>query len=475
MKTFKITAIFIAIFALLSACSETDVAKKAFIAPPFPHLNPTYADFQFKAEAGGTFTFDKSGTVITIPADIWVDSVGNKVSGDMKISYREFHDAYDIFLSGATMQYDSAGVAQTLETAGMFEILAFKDNKEVFIGKGQKLTVKMASYTADADHNFYYLDEKKENWAYTGYAKPEVNSSITAIKDSIEKLKPELTFPLEPEYFALDFGGMLDVYFKNDYQKVNKNKKSKEMQDKFKAYGIGWTNIWGGTWIKYHGLDYRCYEMLWKNVSDRSLPNKTTDYYVQEAKYVGDDVFVLTINHKGKTRTLKVEAVMPLRALFAQKAEDWQKNYDQIMASIRTEEERLKMQASVFRTFDVTGTGFHNWDRVYHREDKIDILADFKFDRDVEQLIGDMDIYYFVENNKTFVQINPNAEDKKIMLVPDSTAKFIAVMSDTEAAIFSAKEYNKLDLNKLKTDGKFTFNMKTFKISSKDQLVDLMN
>ncbi len=475
MKTIKFMATAIAILTILGGCSQEKLAKKAFIDPPFPHLNPQYSGFDLKAETGGTYVFEKSGSVITVPADIWVDSLGNKITGNMKLKYREFHDAYDIFLSGATMRYDTAGMPQSLETAGMFEILAFKDNKEVFIAKGKKLTVKMASYTSEDDHNFYFLDEKAEKWQFTGTSKPEINTKIKIIRDTIEKMQPELAFPLGEDYFALDYTGILDVYFKNDFLKIEKNKKNNDLEKKFKSYGITWTKIWGSNYIKYHGLDMRVYEILWKNVSGRSLPNKTTDYYVETAKYIGDDVYVLTINHKGKSRDIKVEAVMPLRTLFAQNPEDWQSKYDQIMASIRQEEERLKMQASVFRTYDVTGTGFHNWDKVYNREDKIDILAEFKFDREISQDMGDMMVYYFVENNKTFVQINSNLKDQKIMLVPDSTAKFVAVMSDTEAAIFSSSEYKKLDLSKLKTSGKHIFEMKTYKISSKDELVSLLN
>lgn len=176
------------VFMLLMACAEQKDA--AYINPPFPHLNPETTQLILNAGEGDKFVYNTTGTTITIPPDIWVDATGQKIKDSITVTYREFHVAYDIFLSRANLSYNSAGTNNSFVTAGM-----------------------------------------------------------------------------------------------------------------------------------------------------------------------------------------------SLKVLFANSPETWKNDYDQIMKQIRKEEERLRMQYAVYRTFDVAVTGFHNWDVFYKRDDRIAIKADFRFDK----------------------------------------------------------------------------------------------
>ena len=148
--------------------------------------------------------------------------------------------------------------------------------------------------------------------------------------------------------------------------------------------------------------------------------------------------------------------------------------YIPVFDKIKKEEERLALQFAVYRSFDLTATGFHNWDRVYHRSDKVIVKGTFNFDKEIEG-INDLDIYYFVENNKSFVKI-PYSSSDSLMLVPDSTAKFIAVLSDKEAAVFSSNEYIKINFEQLKSNSNptYSFNMKTVGINSREDFDKLL-
>lgn len=464
MKTNKSKLLLCSIaLLLLWACSDK-IVEKPFIAPPFSAIDKEYTEFTFDAEKGDTLLFT-SGSRIIVPPDIWVDTAGNKITGEIKLKYREFSNAKDVFLAGIPLAYDSAGKKETLVTAGMFEIRSFKDSTELNIADNKKLTVQMASYESDADYNFYYLDEKGKNWKYIGYDKPTENPKIQEIKDTIEQMQPETPFPFNDDYFALSYDAILDVYFKDNYYKIEKNYKSKLPKRKAETYGLSWSGIYCGYQLTFNRVRYEAYQMIWKNLSGKKLPWIAKGSYVEKFVYLGDNTYSMTLRKKDKKAYIKVKAIMPIKHLFAYPPETWQEKYDEVMAKIKEEENRLATQFAVYRTFDVSTTGTHNWDKVYNRQDKVIVKAEFKFDKQLEEELSEPDIYYFVENNKSFIKI-PFSQRDSLMLVPDSTAKFIAVLSDKEAAVFSSKEHNKIDFDKLRTTPSYSFAMKTVAINS---------
>jgi len=471
MKLYHI--VFVALILLgLSSCSEK-ITEKPFINPPFPGYEKVFADTTFKAELGISFSYE-TGSVITIPPDAWADSLGNPIKGDVTVKYREFHEASEIFLAGMPLAYDTAGVTQNLSTAGMFEIRAMKDSSEIQIQKGKELQIKMASYTAEDDYSFYMLDEEAKNWAFTGNNKPEINKKIKEIADTIERLEPEIKFPLEEDkFFALNYSGLIDVVFRNKFWE---NKKSTFPKSKAKKYGLEWSGIEGGfNSIYFHGVEKLAFEMVWENLSGKKMPRWVNkDSYLNEIIKIGKDLYILKLVSGKKKMNLKVKAIMPIRQLFALKPETWQNNYDVVMKRIEEEQKRMLRQCAVFRTFNISTTGTHNWDRVYHRKDKVYVNADFKFGNQIDEKLADIDIFYFVDNNKSFVKFSSFDTDS-IMLVPDSSCRFVAVLSPTEAAIFSPKEYQGLDFSKITANQNMSFDMKTVKINSDEDIQKLLN
>lgn len=103
-----------------------------------------------------------SGSQIHIPAQTFVNQKGEIIQGDIEIKYREFHKALEILASGIPMRYDSAGVSYPFESAGMFEIRAYAENKEVFIAPDKNIEVNMASFGEEEDFNHYFLKEEKD-------------------------------------------------------------------------------------------------------------------------------------------------------------------------------------------------------------------------------------------------------------------------------------------------------------------------
>jgi len=263
------------------------------------------------------------------------------------------------------------------------------------------------------------------------------------------------------------------VYYKENYYTITKNQKSAVPKNKAKEYGLTWSGIFGANQLTYNGLSYMAYQMVWQLVNGNVLPKIAKDCYVDDLKPLGKNIYNMALVSKGKKANITVKAVMPIKHLFAYPAEDWQKKYDEIMARIKQEETRLAAQFAVYRTFEVNSTGYHNWDRVYHRPDKVMVNAVFKFDKGIENQ-DDIEIYYFVENNKGFVKFIKGQTDS-IMMVPDSTAKFIAVISESEAAVFSSGDYNKINFNKLKSGKSYSFDMKTVAVNSREDFLKLVS
>jgi hypothetical protein len=68
-------------------------------------------------------------------------------------------------VSGIPMDYDSGGVKGHFVSAGMFEMNASVNGKEVFLAPGKDVSMKFAVVDTASDFNFYRLDEKK-GWVY---------------------------------------------------------------------------------------------------------------------------------------------------------------------------------------------------------------------------------------------------------------------------------------------------------------------
>lgn len=480
----KITYVLFLVLLFSYSCKEQEIAEKPYINPPFPALNPEYETYAFDAEEGDTLKY-KTGSIITIPPDIWVDTAGNKITGQVQVQYREFHNAEDIFLAGVPMAYDSAGVRETLKTAGMFEIRAYKDTNEIFVKEGEKINVKMASFDEKQGYNFYSLDEKGKNWAYKGTAEPQPNENIALMQDSINDMKPKITIPLDKNHFALDYWAILDVYFNvKPSGDVWKYRNNTSLKTKSKKYGLNWSGIYG-TWntLYFKGRKVFAYEIVWKNISGKRFPK-----WVQNKKYItqnrlikltnlGKNQYYMTVRdgygENEKKFSFKAQAVMKLKELFKQMPDDWQAEYDKTMKKIAEAEARIKAQAAVFRSFDIDQTGLHNWDRIMKRDDRFVIAADFNFENKELDKAG-IPLVYFIENDKSYVQV-PFQDWEQFKLVPDSTAKFVAVLSETEMAVFSNKEYQKLDFSSIKSLKKHTFDLKTVKINSKEDFTAAIN
>ena len=171
--------------------AEKIVTTTPFIIPPVVASNIVTEAFVVNAEVDTTIIC-KNGSFVKIPANVFEDEKGNDVKGKVEIKYREFHDQIDILLSGIPMNYDSAGNHYQLESAGMFEILAFKNNETIHLKANKQLNVSMVSKTNNTnDYNIYYLDTVKQQWLYKSENTAKNNSCFPLFYEN-KKAKNDL-------------------------------------------------------------------------------------------------------------------------------------------------------------------------------------------------------------------------------------------------------------------------------------------
>jgi len=170
------------------------------LARPFPNIPVEYEKFTIEANEYSSVK-SADGSVIKIPANCMVDSLGNPVKGQMELRYREFRDMVDVFLSGIPMEYDSAGYKKHFESAGMFELLAYQNNKVVFVDPEKTITIEFASQYTDDRYNIYYFNQQTQRWEYMYKDTSKLNTNnlakqIEIVTNEINVL--EKSIPLKP-------------------------------------------------------------------------------------------------------------------------------------------------------------------------------------------------------------------------------------------------------------------------------------
>lgn len=132
------------------------------------------------------------GTKVCIPANSLVDSNGLPITGAVDISYRSFHEAYEIVASGIPMHVQSNGAVEHFETAGMYELYASQNGEPVSLAAGATIALERPEGPSlDEDFVGWRLNEADGTWEPAGelsatpVAQAEANRSMATSATSI--------------------------------------------------------------------------------------------------------------------------------------------------------------------------------------------------------------------------------------------------------------------------------------------------
>ncbi len=177
-----------------SADQQNNALSTPIVAPPVNGVNVPYREYIVDAEKGDTL-YDKSGGIILIPPHAFVDQNGKEIKGGVQIKYRSFSKPIDFFLAGIPMSLDSLGVGYSLISDGMLEILAFQNDKPVFVNPRQMPEIFMPVRDSISNYNAYFLDTIKGGWVSKGPStlisdKPSEVPAKPASVEAIETPEP---------------------------------------------------------------------------------------------------------------------------------------------------------------------------------------------------------------------------------------------------------------------------------------------
>jgi hypothetical protein len=169
--------------------------QSSFFMVPFREVQIERNIYQIKTEESTTLSY-KTGSQIIIPKNAFVDQEGNLVKGTVDLTYREFHNPLDIYLSGVPMTYEDNGMETVFETAGMVEINATYQGKQVFPNEKNPIQIKLNSSQKGTEYNLYKLDSTTGKWTDIGKDKLEITNPSKEL-ENLPKLPepPRLSSP----------------------------------------------------------------------------------------------------------------------------------------------------------------------------------------------------------------------------------------------------------------------------------------
>ena len=180
------SVVLVALIALL-AWPDAEPAKPLHNASYQTHYEAALSGEEIVAEVIlVTVEVDRTTTLVTasstefhIPANALLDANGKPVAGEVEFRYRDFLDQKEVFLSGIPMTYDTVGITTHFESAGMFELLAYQNDKPLFIAPDKPIDVVFQTKETGDYFNVYYLQPEEGKWDFrgkdrSGYSKEEL-------------------------------------------------------------------------------------------------------------------------------------------------------------------------------------------------------------------------------------------------------------------------------------------------------------
>lgn len=455
-KKFFIPVIsFILLFAMCNSDKNTDENTEVndtisvsmnteTIRKPFENLDVPLSEWELETSEAQTIEIP-SGTKIEIPANAFVDANGNSVNQPVTIKYRELRSPAEIIASGITMDYDSAGVHNVFQTAGMFEIRGYADEKPVFVRDDKAITVKMASDDA-GDYNFYTLDNEQGNWQFmnTTHTQPLENDGT---ENTMQKPVP----PLKPVKFNSENDLVLQI--SPDYSAFPELK------------------IFTGVMWKYAGD--RSKEEI-KNIFAKGW--NSTDLEEIDTQNMQ---YKLTLSTKNGTK----ESVMVTPVLAGQNYERAMQKYSKKLEEYKSlvEANKLKKQSNNFyRTLRVNNFGIFNCDRIYRNPNLLRLAANFTIGDKYIDMLDKIDIYHITANNNVVVKYNntlPGRKWNNFFYDPKTNNTLIAILPKNKVAVYSKEDFMTINQTEVENSEDFTFQMKELEepiseISNFDEIID---
>lgn len=430
----KTISIFLSLFLLISCSTKEKTEDSKGVNPMSVSSKddffPKYLSSENKIEINTDIKNDiqlKSGSVIHIEPNIFVDQTGIPIKGKVEITWEEFHSLGEVIASNISMKYDSIGKTFDFETGGMFSIKGSQKRSPIFISKGKKIRIDIASTNDEKNMNFYSYDTIKKTWSYIT---TKGNASIKDIKS--RQVNPSSVLSKN----------ILDIKLNTtEFPELN----SKEI--------VGWKSR--------DSMNTEVEKIL-----------STLDIKSKIVSKIDDTTYNLNLSYSNKSFERDFTfAVNPYT--FKQAREE---SFLKKLIAKRNQKELSDYQKNiaegkVIRSIDIKEFGTYNWDRIQDDQNNIMVKSNFKFPSELDPNL--ISIHFVCPEEKMTIKCSQsensivkfNPKKRNLLIAIDSKNKLLCCKSDQ---FFKALKSN----NKSFT---FTFEKTKFIVSQSNDLDEVIH
>ncbi len=436
-------------FQLLMSCSEqvtnnptTDPAslpnqkEKSIASQSFQIETPTNKFVISVNKSQVLITLKNSR--ITVPANAFVDKVGNEVQGDIELMFKEFHTVGEIIASEIPMVYtNSKGEKEIFESAGMFEIRAFQGKEELSLKSNKTIKVELSS-SDNGKYNFYQLNEQNQNWSVKKEdCLPVPNAYRQLLQQDLDNSSYDiLEQPKEP----LDYNPNQPVFDIN--HDFNDNKELKDFN--------------GVMWQFTEGNETKSKEYYEKIVS------KQFEMFKLEPEDNDNLEFKLIFINGKDTISFKAAPILKGKLLSIQKDKN-AKLIKALVASAKKHKnitDQINRESELLRTFNVADLGIYNYDRQFLDPNTVKIDALLAFEGTIESQDLEFVSIYLIPSSKRVVIKYTQETIHLLAINPKENNKLVAVLPDNSVYYFSNRDFHEMNLLDKK---KVTLKLKKYK------------
>jgi len=396
--------------------APTQYKQNEVINKPFNDIDVPFKTFKYNNKRANSYEL-ASGTLIEIPKNAFVDVDGNPIKGDVEIQYREMHDISDIMLSGIKMNYQDSD----FESAGMFEIRANQEGKELKLADDKEIDIEMASFRS-GDFDAWVMDEEQKEWSFIDKSVPKPNTRKTQKIAALDSSKNVLQEVCSEEPRKLQAGDQfVDLNFElNRHHELELFqgamwliKGGKKEEDRFRNDRKKYNDL------SLTPVDTSCNDFvlsLWnrRNWNDENDTNKT--HYTVEPVWDGNEYELAKKDYKKRLKAYKKEA-----------------------KRIEKERRAAEREADLVRSFKLKGMGIYNCDRTIDYIKMVAAGIIISCSQKIKNwwyitMNKKVAIKYFAPNDPNF-KYNPNSDNSIIAVLPNDE---IGIVTDEELK----KSYN---------------------------------
>jgi hypothetical protein len=183
---------------------------------------------------------------------------------------------------------------------------------------------------------------------------------------------------------------------------------------------------------------------VWKNISKTPIPVWAKNSYGKLTQLKNNRyMYCIESQRDSLIYDMEIEAIMPLKTLFAFSPDQWKNQYAATMKQVKSEQERAAKMADLYRTFTINQFGLYNWDKLMKTENAVVLDAQFDFPIEINNKLTDIDVIYISGDNKGIITFTKASWDK-MALLPDKNGRLFTLLPGNILALFDKEKYARL-------------------------------